>query len=231
MPSERFEMRIDSEILERLDNWRNNEEDCPSRAEAVRRLLESGLAHDNKGRSPHLSDGEKLITAILCDFAKAIDVKLEINIDIIQKIMTGGHYWALGLEMPILFYGHADKQKKVRFVFDVLDMWTLIEDSFDALSLDEKEYLSDRAKKFWRNVSFRGFDGNHEGEYLGITSFIVDDLNRFSRFRDKQRDLNSHIPTLQKYGKMLQAFEPIRKTLSGRHMNLAELTTILNAGI
>src|SRR4051812_18008296 len=81
MAAERFEMRIDSELLNRLDNWRNSEDDEPSRAEAVRRLLEAGLAHDNRGRGPALSDGEKLIAVMIADLIKKLDIEVETNVD------------------------------------------------------------------------------------------------------------------------------------------------------
>ena len=43
--SERFELRLDPEILERIDNWRSERADLPSRSESVRRLIEAGLGH------------------------------------------------------------------------------------------------------------------------------------------------------------------------------------------
>lgn len=229
MASERFEMRIDSELLERLDLWRETEDDSPSRAEAVRRLLEAGLAHDNRGPSPVLSDGEKLIAVMLADMIKKLGVDVETNIDLVQKAIYGGHYWALGWEMQGIFHGHADKQSRVRFVVDVLDMWTFLEEAFEDLSDQDKQRLAKEAEPFGKHVTFTGFDGNNESEYVGIARFLVDDLNRFSRFREGHRDLNSHHPTLEAYGRMYRAFEPIRKTLIGRRMNVAELITVLKA--
>src|ERR1700757_2111975 len=41
--SERFELRLDSEALERIDEWRADRPDLPSRSEAMRRLVEIGL--------------------------------------------------------------------------------------------------------------------------------------------------------------------------------------------
>jgi hypothetical protein len=41
--TERFELRLDSEILERIDDWRGEQPDLPSRSAAVRRLIETGL--------------------------------------------------------------------------------------------------------------------------------------------------------------------------------------------
>lgn len=222
-------MRIDSDLIDRLDHWRNREDDVPSRAEAVRRLMEAGLAHDNRGPAPVLSDGEKLIAVMLGDLIKKLGIEVEINVDLVQKVIYGGHYWALGWEMPGIFHGHADKQSRVRFVVDVLDMWSFLEEAFETLSDDDKTWLQKEADPFGKHVRFHGFDGNNESEYLGIARFLVEDLERFSRFREGHRDLNSHSPTLERYGRMFRAFEPIRLTLIGRGMNAREVATVLNA--
>lgn len=229
MATERFEMRIDSELLDRLDVWRAGEDDTPSRAEAVRRLMESGLAHDNKGRAPHLSDGEKLIALMLADVIKGLDLKGETNVGLVEKVIYGGHYWALGWEMSGVFHGHIDKQSRVSFVVNVLDMWDFIEEAYERLSDEGKNQLEATADPFGKYVVFPGFDGNNESEHLGIARFLIEDLQRFSRFREGHRDLNSHHPTLESYGRMVRAFDPIRRGLIGRTMSVDELTTVLNA--
>jgi hypothetical protein len=43
---ERLEMRVDLEWLKRLDDWRRQQDDLPTRAEALRRLTAIGLAAD-----------------------------------------------------------------------------------------------------------------------------------------------------------------------------------------
>jgi len=40
----RFEMRLETTMIERVDAWRRKQEDLPSRAEAFRRLIELGLS-------------------------------------------------------------------------------------------------------------------------------------------------------------------------------------------
>ena len=230
MPPERFEMRIDSELLERLDNWRSGEDDSPSRAEAVRRLLEAGLAHDNRGRPPHFSDGEKLIAMMLAELIEKTGIEIDTNSHLVQKAILGGHYWALGWEMPHVFHGHADKQSRVGFVVDVLDMWSILEEEFEKLSDDDKAKLAAKVDPFGKNVRFPGFDGNEEGEYHSIANFLINDLKRFSHFNDPKRTLNSHHPTLETYGKMYRAFEPIRKTLVfGKNMTVDQMATVINA--
>jgi uncharacterized protein len=47
--TERFEMRLETTMIERVDTWRRKQEDLPSRAEAFRRLVELGLAAKKTG--------------------------------------------------------------------------------------------------------------------------------------------------------------------------------------
>lgn len=42
--SEAVNVRLKRNFLEKLDNWRRNQADLPSRPEAIRRLLEKALA-------------------------------------------------------------------------------------------------------------------------------------------------------------------------------------------
>lgn len=227
MATERFEMRVEKELLERLDNWRETEEDSPSRAEAVRRLLEIGLSHGVKGHAPHFSDGEKLITLMVADLLKGLNIKTDTNLPLVEKAILGGHYWALGWEMPGVYHGHNDKESRVSFVVDVLDMWSFIEEAYELLDDKNKERLAKEAEPFGTHVKFWGFDGNNETEYMSIAMFLVRDLDRFTRF--KNHDFNSHWPTLVGYGRMYRAFKPIRTTLIGRRMTVDELAVVLNA--
>jgi hypothetical protein len=43
MVKERFGMMVDREWMEAIDEWRRAQPDLPSRAEAIRRLVELGL--------------------------------------------------------------------------------------------------------------------------------------------------------------------------------------------
>lgn len=229
MATERFEMRIESALLERLDVWRTSEDDTPSRAEAVRRLMEMGLESESKYRPTHLSDGEQLIAMMLAKLIKATGTEVEMNVDLIEKVIVGGHYWALDWEMPGIFHGHRDRRSRVSFVVDVLDMWDFLEDAYEKLSDEDKECLAVEAEPLGKYVKFAGFDGNNETEHMGIAMFLIRDLNRFSRFKDY--NMNSHAPALERYGKMYRAFEPIRKTLVfGKAMSVEQMAKVLNAG-
>lgn len=49
--TERFEMRLDEDAIKRIDDWRRSQPDLPSRAEAIRRLVDQALAVKPKGKA------------------------------------------------------------------------------------------------------------------------------------------------------------------------------------
>ena len=50
MLSERFEMRFNAELVEKIDQWRNTQPVPPSRAAAIRYLLEKALETQTIGQ-------------------------------------------------------------------------------------------------------------------------------------------------------------------------------------
>jgi len=46
-----LQMRASAEFLKSIDDWRDKQPDNPPRAEAVRRLIERGLAAETLGKS------------------------------------------------------------------------------------------------------------------------------------------------------------------------------------
>jgi hypothetical protein len=46
---ERFQMRASNTFFELLDNWRRQQPDIPGRSEAIRRLVERGIAAESTG--------------------------------------------------------------------------------------------------------------------------------------------------------------------------------------
>ena len=50
--TERFEMRAPTDLLRKVDDWRRQEPDLPSRSEAIRRLIEAGLSKTSTAPPP-----------------------------------------------------------------------------------------------------------------------------------------------------------------------------------
>ncbi len=222
--SERFEMRLDEEMLTRVDTWRDKQGDAPTRAEAMRRLLELGLAKSGD-EAVTFTDGEKLLFFMMRDLYKHLKVQGEVNPDFISSMILGGHYWAAKWDLQHTFSNYHDDPRDVRFVVDVLDMWDFMESGYEKLSKKDKERVEKEAGPFGKHVRFPGFDGNNEVAHVGIARFLIEDMNRWQRF--KGRELNSHSRTLTRYSRMLNVFEPIRPTLVGVGLTADQLIQLL----
>jgi uncharacterized protein len=223
--TERFELRLDPGILEDVDAWRSRQADIPSRAEAVRRLVEAGLGTP-KEREISFSDGEKLITLMLCEIYKHLKMKSEIDPSFVEATIHEGHLWALGWEYTGIFHGHESDNATRLEVLQMLDMWSFIERGYGKLSKKDKVRVATEADPFGKHVTFSGFDGNYESGHLGIAGFLINNLNRFSEF--KGRDLNSHCPSLDAYRRMLKVFEPIRRNSIGQELDASQIIDILS---
>lgn len=229
--SERMELRLDADMVEKLDEWRS--EEGISRSEAVRQLVEEGLAARSR-TDLRLSNPEKLMTWMLTQVLRnqinerkdkknnQFDLK---DVDLIEQAIYGGHFWALDWEMSGVLHNHIDDRKHVTAVVDILDMWSFIEEACQRFNQADRKRLVDDVGSWADNPQFLGFDGNNESEYLGIAQFLVEKLNRFQIF--KGRSMNSHMPTLFSYGRMVRMFEGIRPTLIGRHLSVEEVIKLL----
>jgi uncharacterized protein len=218
--TERFEMRLDQTILDRIDAWRAARGPGVSRAEAVRTLIDFGL----DAGPPSLTDGDRLVMMMLRDVMKHLKVKGEIDPDFVAEAIWGGHLWGLDWEYQGLFNEHKDRRSAVSDVVNILEMWTLIEISLGKLSQQDRSRVEKEASM---STTFIGFDGNYETEYLSITRFLIEQLGRFTNF--KGRELNSHCPVLDRYQGMLWRFEPLRQSLTGRDLDADELIALLKA--
>lgn len=226
LKTERFEMRLDPSLMEDVDTWRQAEEGTPSRAEAIRQLVELALADKSSKRVPTMSDGERLILMMLCDLTEKMKIDGDFDPAFIRKAVIGGHFWALEWEYDGLFHGHSDKPSRVKFVVDVLDMWSFLEEAMEKLSDADKAKVAE--SPMGSHVMFWGFDGNHESEYMSIARFLTEDMDRFSRFKTRG-GTNSHSAKIGQYRRMLTVFEPIRAGLIGRSMSAAEIAAVLEA--
>jgi uncharacterized protein YfbU (UPF0304 family) len=225
--TERFEMRLDPRTLEKVDDWRARQADLPSRAEAVRRLMETGLSAA-ESKPLRFNDGEKLITLMLCELYKHLKIDGEIDPLFVEAALHGGHYWGLQWKYTGIFHEHEDNKKTVSEVADVLDMWWFLEQSYAKLSKKDKDRVEKEAEPFGKHVVFRGFDGNYESEHLSIASFLINKLNRFADF--KGRDLNSHMPSIDGYRRMVRIFEPMRRGLGGGSLlGAGQIIELVNA--
>jgi hypothetical protein len=147
---------------------------------------------------------EKLQIAMLRDLAKPAQ-KRELDFDFIGDAVLNDDLWAVdwkysGLQLRV------PTPPDVKLVCDVLDMWDRLEHDFAALSPAEKATVQTGSYNSGP-PHFEGFDGNNETELMHIAGLLVNDLDRWSRF--KGRELNSHMPSIDIYNRLLGIWQPI----------------------
>jgi len=176
-----------------------------------------------------LSDGEKLILIMLSEIHQKLKIENGVDTELVKSAIFSGNVWALKWEFPGIFSNSEHTPEMVTEVVDILDMWSFIERAHKSLSTEDKARVEKEASPFGKYVEFTGFDGNGESAYISIARFLVDDLNRFSAF--KGRELNSHMPSIGLYRRMLRVFEPLRATLGQHELSADQVIQILKARV
>jgi len=222
--TERFEMRLDQSILDRVDVWRSRQADLPSRAEVIRRLIEDGLEEpDPKDFRP--TNPEKLMMWMLSEIMKGQKNYEKDTVELIREAIYGGHFWALDWELTGIMHNHVDSKRAVTLVVDTLDMWSFVESAYEGFSAADKKRIATEVGPLGKDPRFHGFDGNNESEYMSIARFLVEKMGRFESF--KGRDFNSHVPLVDRYRAMISAFEPMRVELLGRELGIGQVINLL----
>lgn len=200
--TERVELRISTKMLDSIDGWINNQSQNYSRSEAIRELCKAGLERE-------ISTGDKLILKILSDIARSTGTEsYAIDHEIVMKAIDQGHYWALPWKCDSINQKPTTRET-LSEVCDILDMYNMIEISFQQFSPSDKEEVKKSVDG--PITKFPGFDGNHENDHYSIACFLINDLHKYSNFKD--RELNSHFDFLQKYKSMVTYFNAIKNSL------------------
>lgn len=127
-----------------------------------------------------------------------------------------------------IFYSQLDEwisdempEEDGRFVLEILDLYRAIEDIKRA-SKDSR--LLTHAYSY-----FHGFDGNNETEYMGFCRFLIETQNKFQEQKQyliKNDNLNSHMPMIEKYRRMLDVAKHLPNKWS---MSVDEAVRVLDA--
>lgn len=86
-----------------------------------------------------------------------------------------------------------------KFVLNILELYRAID---DLKRSSKNQKLAEHPYSF-----FRGFDGNNETEYMGFCRFLIDEQGKFQEQQQyflKNDHLNSHMPMIDKYKRMLE---------------------------
>lgn len=173
-----------------------------------------------------LSNGEKLILVMLSEIYEHLKIDGEIDPKFVREAIFREQTWSLSRQYPgIIGSSESKTPLVVKEVQDILEMWELLEISYKRLNSADKARVEAEAKPFGNDVQFRGFDGNNETEYMGAAGSLVNDLESFSTF--KGRNLNSHVPSIDSYRRMLAVFQPLRNSHDFDTLNVEQVITIL----
>lgn len=172
-----------------------------------------------------ISDGEKLILLMLSEIYDKLGVDGEVEPDFIRSAIFSDNTWSIPWKYMGIPFEEQNTPEVVKEVLDVLDMWSMIERSYEGLSEKQKEWVEKEAEPFGKDPKFPGFDGNNESEHMGTASFLVNDLDRYEEF--KGRNFNSHYPTIESYRHMLSVFKPILKNLNFKPLSAQDIVDIL----
>ena len=114
------------------------------------------------------------------------------------KIVEEGYELNFGWMTSYIYEGLSRDQRLE--VLETLDLYSALNYSFGNLADKDGIQNSD--------ISFDGFDGNHEAEYKGYAQFLVYEEGKFENLSNEARCiLNSHFPILQLHRQRLQRWK------------------------
>lgn len=177
----------------------------------------------------NITDGEKLILIMLSEIYDKLGVDGEIEPGFIRSAIFSNNIWSIPWKYVGIPFEGEETPEVVKEVLDVLDMWSMIERSYENLPKEQQEWVAKEASPFGKDPKFPGFDGNNESEYMGVASFLVNDLDRFEEF--KGRNFNSHCPSIDSYRRMLSVFKLILRDLNFQPIPAQALVDILKERI
>jgi uncharacterized protein len=173
-----------------------------------------------------LSNGEKLILAMLAGIYKKLEINDDIDPDIVLAGVRGDSHWILEREYGNIV-GSSDPPPEVTETYNILDMYRSIESSFQNFSDAEKERVKIESHPSQEYVRFQGFDANNDPQY-GILHDLVNVLGTYDE--RKGGIINSHSSvSLLKYRRMLGVFHGMSDLHRDRGLTANGLIQILKA--
>jgi len=127
--------------------------------------------------------------------------------------------------ISFMFSGRPKSPELVDEVVAMHDMWDVLEHHYEQLEESDKGRVVSKVGLSDTNMMFEGFYANEESRHLSVARFLIKDLERFPRFKD--RGLNSNSPVVGWYRKMLTDYGPMRETLLGRRLSVREIVSLL----
>lgn len=157
-----------------------------------------------------LTKKERLILYNQYEILKKLDPDGEDLYDRDQEILINGYK----INYPDLVCGFTDETSEgvSQFVIDVLQMYRILNNSYNELKDEDKEKIR------MYDISFKGFDGNDEIDYYKYADFYMNKLDRFDELKELEHfQMNSHRNMLDNYIRMVSSWKEVK---SGRYSKL-----------
>ncbi len=145
-----------------------------------------------------LSKKDRLFLINQYEILKALNPDYSSDYEESIEILQNGYETFYSRFDGFVYDGMSSEQS--RLVFDILDVYRSVEDYKQNNPGDEEI-----KGHIWSN--FKGFDGNHEIDYLAFTRFLIEKQVKFTEQLEYQKatdNYNSHMPTLEQYRNMVQ---------------------------
>lgn len=173
-----------------------------------------------------------------------MDMNMEINLTIKERLTLYNQYTILqklaqiqGDEYEAEFYGLRAKIVSEGYLYDYYMLNECISDDFsledaklvwDTLDMYSAIYYSysalDNPKLTKEQIHFEGFDGNYETRSMVYCRFIINDLDRYSEFKEKgYNEYNSHCQRCDKYKAMIKKWNNMGKSYELNEKQIEEL--------
>lgn len=175
-----------------------------------------------------LSTAEKLQLMMLCDIYREQEIDGEFDPDLISEAITSGNTWAITDKYQFLEWAEDVSEDQVKFVYKVLTMYSVLDNSYKQLSTDDTKRLLVEIKAYGKSspTAFPGFDGNEETDYYSITG-MMEKMGKYKFMEDI--DKNSHSPMSSTYYEMLLTYEPLfSRAAFGNGLGYEDLKTVLS---
>lgn len=153
------------------------------------------------------TQAEKLQIMMLCDIYKALEIKNNLDPDVIEEAVSSDNTWAIGWKYQSLHDG-SETPEHVKLFVDTVDMYNILKYTYGYFTDDEKAEISAAVPHFGgiKHLEFPGFDGNNESEYLSVGYM----LKLMGSFVGTHLTKNSHMRSVEIYRRMLDVFLPAR---------------------
>jgi hypothetical protein len=152
-------------------------------------------------RNLELTDKERLILANQYEIMSMLDKHSAEYYLLMSETLRAGHKWLYDQYFDVISENLSDDD--AQYVLKILGIYSDLRDSYNQLEdksdVDEKE------------LSFPGFDGNNESEYLSFAGNLIKH-RRFETTLGKTAK-NSHMPTTSIYKRMINCWEELGSPL------------------